>query len=252
MLVVGATASVVATGVVVAGAFGGRWPSSGSTAYGAAPWQPSSGGLSARGLVRENAVRGSHAALDEEDLQLRARLPSGPSGLVILLLKGLSENAASFQRLYSQQSLAIPPEDRGDELPVLIEEFISLMGLALRIMGMLLAVILPLSIAVLCLLSLPMRLPAPPRVLVRILEVLDMALMPLDCLLCPILCLTARSMGMGREELLENDSSRFEGLNRAKRIFMGLLVLNVLASILMLVALTIFVASVRTSGFLNH
>lgn len=254
--------AVAAAGVLASKAFcsgGSSWSSSSGVSAApwvrdAAPWQPSTVSLSARGLVREETLQVA-AAVDAEELELLARLPSGPHGLVMLLLSGLSENAAGFLRLQSQlpaSSDAPLPVDSAsalvDEMRVLVEEFILLLNLALRILGAMLTVMMPLSITLYFLLNQPLlRLPASPFT-TRVTEIVGALLSPMDWLLCPLLRLAARSTGVSREELLGEDTNGCEAINRAQRILLGLLVLNVLASLITVLALAVFVITVRFSG----
>lgn len=214
-----------------------------------APWQPATASLSSRGLVREEAVR-DPTADDNEDLALKARMPSGVHGLISLLVKGLCQNAANFVRLrhvFSSQSGEV------DDLRVLTEEFVMLVGLALRLLGALLLVIVPLSATVFFLLSQPFR-PPMPAFMGRLSELVALTLLPLDCFLSPLVRFAARVAGLNREMQSgeEATSSDCEVSNRVKRIILGLLVANVLASVATMVALAAFVIVVRFSGILGH
>jgi hypothetical protein len=254
-MVGGATASAVAAGVIASKTLGSRLPWFSSSMYN--PWQPTSAGLSARGLIRDDFVYDT-SGTDEEELTLRAKLPSSPHGFLLLLVKGLTENASNLARLLSRlpqaiSSEALPHQDSNDmavdEFRVLLDEFVLLMGLAVNIMGASLVILLPMLLLVHCMSNQSLRIPALP-LFSRVIEAMDLVLMPLDCFFSPLLQSTAKRLGILDEELFGEESA-IQEWNRLKRVLLGLLVLNVAASIVTLVLLAIFVAMIRCVGILN-
>jgi hypothetical protein len=211
--------------------------------------------VSTRGLINEDMLSGPPAA-DKEDLELRARIPQGLCSLMNILLHGLNENAASFVKLGSIMQEA-PLDERHQmailsELRLLIEELIILLDLGLRLMGVMLCIIVPLTLFVFTVVNQPLLAQAP-RLASTVTDVFDLALVPLDRLLSPLLRLTARGTGLtGETEPLFENTNVHEIINRAKRIILGMLVLNVLASIVMLLILLVFVLLVRHSGVMGH
>merc|ERR1711904_90114 len=114
-------------------------------------------------------------------------------------------------------------------------------------MAMLLVAVLPALLIMCALFNQPFMLQPLPPFLARAAETISPSLLPLDRLLSPLFELAARSMGVSSEELLRDESSDCEVMNRLKRILIGLLVLNIVVSIVMLCALAIFVVAVRLS-----
>jgi len=100
-----------------------------------------------------------------------------------------------------------------------------------------------------CMSNQSLRIPALP-LFSRVVEAMDLVLMPLDCFFSPLLQSTAKRLGILDEELFGEESA-IQEWNRLKRVLLGLLVLNVAASIVTLVLLAIFVAMIRCLGILN-
>mmetsp|Transcript_68815 Transcript_68815/g.109179 ORF Transcript_68815/g.109179 Transcript_68815/m.109179 type:complete len:254 (+) Transcript_68815:82-843(+) len=217
---------------------------------GAQPWQPSSS--NSRGLVREEELRGANV-LDEEELELRKHLPNGFLDLSILLARGMLEKVTIVPRLTDfNDSMLAGQSHIMNELRVHVEETLLLLKLGLQLLGTLLTLLVPITIISYALLSQPFRLPTP-LIFLRLADLISFALLPLDRLLSPVLRLLMRITGLvGEIEPLLNGASGCELLNKGKRILLGLLVLNVIISLLTFFLLACFVGIVRFSGILRH
>jgi hypothetical protein len=228
-------------------AFGrSHWPTS---SFGASPWQPTS--LNPRGLVREEELRGESVP-DEEELALRARLPNGVFDLFLLLERGVFEKITSMPRLVDDdKALLLDRAQFTTELKVHVEEMLLLLKLGIQLLGVLLSILVPLTITAYALLNQPFHIPTPP-IFLRVADLLSFALMPLDRLFSPLLRLVVRVTGLAGEldPLLDGDDG-CELINKAKRILLGLLVLNVIVSLVTFLVLALFVGIVRCSGILR-
>merc|ERR1719440_2069601 len=92
---VGGAACAIGAGILISRVADSRLMSSSSSTQ---PWQPRGISMTSGGLVKETSVYGAEPLDDatvEEEMQLRARLPSGPYGLIVLLIQGCIEKAAS-------------------------------------------------------------------------------------------------------------------------------------------------------------
>lgn len=133
-----------------------------------------------------------------------------------------------------------------DELRKLVRRSLLFVAVALKAAGGLLLVIVPMTCfayGVLDFLYLEQRVLLPQRLL-------GFLMRPLDRLLRPLLVTTARVFGLDQTEVLCERGDSPEGSKCAKRVLLGLMVLNVLASGLAMLALAVLVFLVRALGIL--
>eukprot|EP00747_Dinoflagellata_sp_TGD_P165517 gnl/TRDRNA2_/TRDRNA2_186874_c0_seq1.p1 gnl/TRDRNA2_/TRDRNA2_186874_c0~~gnl/TRDRNA2_/TRDRNA2_186874_c0_seq1.p1 ORF type:complete len:316 (+),score=44.00 gnl/TRDRNA2_/TRDRNA2_186874_c0_seq1:11-958(+) len=240
------------------------------------PWLTSFAGPSSRapllGLVQVEDVLGPEAPDYGEADALARVTDSSPARS---LFTGLSDALSALLRLPQlRQQLALQAEelliangrakgDAGDDpehLPVddirvLVQKSLLRVALALKLMGFSLVLLLPMSIAAYWLLRIqPHVVPSHFQPIFRL---FDSALTPPDQLLKPVLLSAARVFGLSNGYVLcEESDDLADGIvqqvsKRAQRVLLALLVLNVAASALAVLALACLVAVVRGSGIMN-
>lgn len=126
-----------------------------------------------------------------------------------------------------------------------IHEALLIVAICLKLVGALLAALVPSAVVAYWLLSQPLALP---RHLGPAVALLDGPLAALEKPALPVLVAAGRALGLGRAEVLGEDSSGPEVLRRAKRVLLALLVVNVGASAAAALSLAVLVLAVRLAG----
>lgn len=218
-----------------------------------------------RGLLREEDVYGPLVPEDAEDeAALLARVPRAPQGLVRLLVQVTSKKLSSLLRLEElqrrrrrrrapgreQEGGGASQERRNEEaLRSLMYDMLFLAAVVLKLLGGLLLLLVPTTLLAYGFLSLPAPLALHTEFGIGL---FDAFLRPLEWLAVPPLLGAARLAGIPRGEALGEGSPEPEFARRAKRVLLGLVVLNVGSSLLAVVALAQVVLTVRISGILEE
>lgn len=253
---------VVLASFVAASAFSGWW-------LGAA-WAPRPGGSTKRGRAHALGISGIvtvedigldevHDA-DDGDL-LASQLPRGPADLFSVLAGSVSEwvscsiGLAEARRAQYRDGEYASDDANGDEndssavaLEVYrsyVEHSVVLLSLVVRVIGLLLALVVPLSLTAYCMLSEPFNLVLQQGFLG---EQMSGILAPLDRVFSPVLIAVARVLGLAQSEVLCEDGHGSECSKRARRVLLGITVVNVAVSAAAVLALACFVAAVRISS----
>lgn len=246
---------VVLIAAVAASAFSGWWLS--------ATWAPQFGGSVHRGRAHALGISGIVTAedidpdkvLDADDGDLLAsHLPRGPAGLLGVLAGSASEWLASslglaeVRRAQRRDGGDVAEGSAGALYEVYrsyVEHSVVLLSLVVRVIGLLLALVVPLSLTAYCMLSEPFN-----HVLGQggLGDQMNAVLAPLDKMLSPVLIAVARLLRLAQSEVLCEDGHGSECSKRARRVLLGITLVNVAASAAAVLALACFVVAVRFSS----
>jgi len=222
------------------------------------------------GLVREDALGhgGAEGSGEEDDGE---DLPLPPPGLwvashglsggsvatvVVGLVRAVSGRLSGLLRLRELQEASATIASTGDpsshlsDVRALVQETLLFVAEALRLVGLLNLVLVPTSVLAYWLLSLPFGFPPEFR---GVAQALHLALRPLDRRLFRVLLFAARAVGLPQSEVLgeEDDThSPDQIFKSAKRVLLGLLVVDVGASLAAAVSLAALVVTLRVTGIL--
>jgi len=214
--------------------------------------------LAGRGLVREEDLYGpeqlqemdiaEHELLTqlarESSIQRAMRLTVGRFS------NGLS-HALRLEELLRRQRVQHGSANQGDhveELRGVIFNALFLVAVALKLVGFVLALLIPSITGAYWLLSRPLYVPPGFELLLR---PLDVTIHPLEQLVTPLLTVVARVFRLPRDEVFCENSGAPEVFKRCNRVLLGLLVLNVCASVALLLILALLVLLVRTTAVLK-
>mmetsp|Transcript_45709 Transcript_45709/g.106094 ORF Transcript_45709/g.106094 Transcript_45709/m.106094 type:complete len:254 (-) Transcript_45709:4-765(-) len=213
------------------------------------------------GLVREEDVHPLAAdAIDPDDAEFLKQLPKGPVDMLLRLAISVFARSWFFAHVQppsrkceldctlphckaaagatTTHGLNEPPQQALEDLLIHIHNSVTLMGF-------LLLVIVPATILLYSLLNREMHWPPHLR---RMGSAIAWLLTPLDFLLTPILIRAASLLRLRRNDVLSEDVRGPEVVRRARRVLLGLVLLNVLSSAIAMCVLLLFVFIVRTES----
>lgn len=207
--------------------------------------------LGVSGIVTAEDI-GLDQAPDADDDLLRSHLPQGPMGLFGVLAGSTSEWVSSSLGLAEvRRAQRRSGGDEGTSAALFdvyrsyVEHSVVLLSVIVRIIGLLLSLVIPLSLTAYCMLSEPFNLVLHQGAMGNQLSAM---LAPLDKIVSPLLIAVARLLGLAQHEVLCQGGLGPECSKRARRVLLGIILVNVAASAAAVFALACFVVAVRISS----
>jgi len=208
----------------------------------------------AGGLVREEDVYGP-GVIDPEDVEFFSRLPTGPVKYIFTLARPLfmrpwsralcSHASSRIEGTCTQSAPLLGGQLAASEATFALEDALVFIEGSLTLMGILLLAIVPSTICLYTLLERDIQWPVQLR---HVGSAFQLALAPLDWALSPMLAQVASLLGYPRSDVRSENIHGPEVVKRARRVLLGLVLLNVFASASALLAILCLVFVVKAEG----